>query len=352
MLKKIFVVLLSLILLLCGCTETHKGIIYDAELSPLAEGNEKNRTYTRSDLMHTLMGLENLYDDQLKSGEAIVTSIDPDIQDKLSAALDDLCQSNDIINYACGIVMEPKSGKVLAITSLPAFDINNKKSQQDKTVHITYAPGATFLPFAYAAAIENEIEIKGDFDAQIAGDAFVTIGGDKIESFIDDFGFGNKTALSLPGETHSALPQLDDETALHTLPTGLIHAVTPLQFISAFCALINEGTLYEPQIVTEHIDKNGKIVTSFDKSVAKEKIIKSQTCNKVIEFLNPSSSDVLLISDIVENPPRTNENYTASAIGCTLNVVCLVVIGETVTPDAQPLSAEPILQTVLESISK
>ncbi|GAB4143529.1 MAG: penicillin-binding protein [Planctomycetaceae bacterium] len=199
------------------------------------------------------------------------------------------------------IVVEPKSGEILAMASRPTFDPNrpvNVPDQAWKNIHIAscYEPGSTFKPMMVAAALDRGLIRKDEtfhcgwgkyrmgprllHDHHAYGllslkDVLVkssNIGMAKIGERLTNaglyqaaiqFGFGRLTGSGLPGEIPGLLRPLPDWTIYSTgsIPMGQELSVTPLQLIMAHAALANGGRLISPQFVRSVGESNSTTVT-------------------------------------------------------------------------------------------
>ena len=227
------------------------------------------------------------------------------------------------------IAMNPQTGEILAMVSLPTYDNNKfargisqteyKKLLQNKdkpllnhAIQAHYAPGSTYkLVTGTGALADGDIsestrvltkpfltlgETKfyewnhrgwgpcdiycgfghssDTFFYQLAG----MLGIDRLAYWARQYGFGQKTGVDLPGEVGGIVPDnawkqealgaqiFPGETYQAGIGQGY-DAVTPLQLINAYSALANGGTLYQPQIVREVVGPDGKVVRPFSRKV-------------------------------------------------------------------------------------
>jgi cell division protein FtsI (penicillin-binding protein 3) len=91
------------------------------------------------------------------------------------------------------------------------------------------------------------------------------MGNEGLYDIVDRFGFGDKTGIDLPGESPGALLPLSRWTTYSTssVPMGHEIAVTPLQLITAFCAIINDGVLLRPRVVRALLTAEGEVLEEF-----------------------------------------------------------------------------------------
>ncbi|HEX7346216.1 MAG TPA: penicillin-binding transpeptidase domain-containing protein, partial [Candidatus Limnocylindrales bacterium] len=243
------------------------------------------------------------------------------------------------------IAMNPQTGEILAMVSLPTYDNNKfargisqaeyKKLLQNKdkpllnhAIQAHYAPGSTYkLVTGTGGLADRDITpdtrlltkpylTLGDtkfyewnrrgwgpcdiycgfghssdtFFYQVAG----MLGIDRLAYWARQYGFGAKTGVDLPGEVAGIVPDnawkqealgaqvFPGETYQAGIGQGY-DAVTPLQLINAYAALANGGTLYRPQIVREVIGPDGTVVRPFEKKVLRKMKVKSSVLRTMRE---------------------------------------------------------------------
>ncbi|PLX81649.1 MAG: penicillin-binding protein [Desulfuromonas sp.] len=198
------------------------------------------------------------------------------------------------------VVLEPRTGKVLAMASQPDFNPNafNKyrpRQWRNRALIDTFEPGSTMKIFLLAAALnegavrpEELIDCeKGEFrvggkvihdhhpyeQLSVADILKVSsnIGSakigkilerDRLYSYLTGFGFGAPSGVDLPGETSGLLrkPSRWFEVDLAAISFGQAITVTPLQLALATAAIANGGTLMEPYVVERVVDSYGEVV--------------------------------------------------------------------------------------------
>lgn len=224
-----------------------------------------------------------------RHGENIVLTIDAVIQVYTERALDDVMEQWKP-KSCCAVVLDPKTGELLAMASRPAFDPNHPENipaaaWKNRAISDIYEPGSTFKPFVVAWALKHGC-IKPDemFDCENGEyrmgrrvlhdhhrygrlnvvDILVkssNIGMAKIGERLTNarlheaalaFGFGGETGIELPGELGGMVRPLKKWNSYSTgsVPMGQEIAATPLQIITAYGALCNGGTLMTPHLVS------------------------------------------------------------------------------------------------------
>ncbi|MCL4366874.1 penicillin-binding protein 2 [Patescibacteria group bacterium] len=225
---------------------------------------------------------------------------------------------------ASAVVMDPKTGAILAMASFPNYDPNNyydfsKDAYKNPIVADSYEPGSTFKVLMMAAAI-NEGEVTADtrcdicdgpvkigsyyirtWNDQYLGDltmdqviihsdntgmVFVSrkLGLDKQYQYIQNFGFGNLTNIDLQDEMS---PEIRPKEQWHeidqaTASFGQGIAVTPIQLVRAVSAIANGGYLMEPHIV-HSIDVDGQVRIIQPKVI--RQVISNQTAQTVTQMM-------------------------------------------------------------------
>jgi cell division protein FtsI (penicillin-binding protein 3) len=193
---------------------------------------------------------------------------------------------------ATAIVMDPRTGAILAMANAPTFDANAftsapAEARRNRAVTDLYEPGSTFKIVTVAAALEdNVVTPETSFrlaptlqvadrvirEAHTRGTETMTVrqilanssnigtitiaqrlGGTELASWIDRFGFGQKTGSELPGESPGIVLPYDQwsGSTIGTVPIGQGIAVTPLQMVSAYAAIGNGGVIPPAHVVAK-----------------------------------------------------------------------------------------------------
>ena len=225
---------------------------------------------------------------------------------------------------AVGIVCNVNNGDILAMVSFPRFDNNrykefNLETMRNRAVNYIYEPGSTYKTFTFAAAYnEGVITEKNIIDC---GPGFAKIGprtlrdshpngvltaeevlshssnvgtakiamklGSKLLSEYNfAFGFGNKTGVELSGEEFGILRPLEKWTSysVPSIAMGQEVCVTPIQLVSAYCAIANGGLLMKPRIIKQVVLDDGTIVKEWP-VVEIRRVITPETSRRVLNNL-------------------------------------------------------------------
>ena len=283
-----------------------------------------------------------------QDGKSIVTTIDSVIQHYVEEALETGMAKTGAEAITC-IVMNPKTGDILAMATTPEFDPNNsdepatkseqtrfyKMSTKEQSEYLSrmwtirgvsnvYEPGSTFKLITAAAALDSAtansksryqcngyihvdnynlrcLGVHGKQSLKTAvgnscnpalAKVALDMGAETFYNYIDLFGFYDKTGVDLPGETNSIVknPAKMSDVDLATTGYGQGIAVTPLQILCAVNCFGNDGVLMKPKIVKEIRDKDGKTVEKFD-DIAIRQVVAKSTSDKMCEIMEYYVSD-------------------------------------------------------------
>jgi cell division protein FtsI (penicillin-binding protein 3) len=191
---------------------------------------------------------------------------------------------------ASAVVLDPRSGEVLAMASEPGFDANrfpetDREIQRNRAVTDTYEPGSTLKVVTVAAALseglvtpsdaftlpasihvadrviheahreETERMTVAEILSRSSNVGTITLaellGRSRLQTWVERFGFGKKTGIDFPGESRGILPSYWSGSTIGTLPIGHGIAVTPLQMAAAYGAVANGGVWHRPRLVAD-----------------------------------------------------------------------------------------------------
>jgi cell division protein FtsI (penicillin-binding protein 3) len=216
---------------------------------------------------------------------------------------------------AMAVVMEAKTGKILAIASRPSYDPNqyeksSTETRRNRVITDMYEPGSIFKIVAASGALnENVVTPSKIFncengtwhygsrtlhDVHAYGnlsfeDVIVkssNIGTVKIaalmdrevfQSYIQGFGFGRTTGFDLQGEApgFTRPPSQWSNTSPYNIPIGQEVMVTPLQMVTAMAVIANGGDLVKPYIISKVEDQNGVILREKNPTI-RRKVIRAE----------------------------------------------------------------------------
>ena len=263
--------------------------------------------------------------DEPRSGVDLVLTIDRTVQAlaeaELARALSETGAKSGTI-----IAMDPRTGAVLAMTSLPTFDPNNYTETPtsrfvNSAVSTPYEPGSTFKVLTMAAALQEGrvtpdtvyndtawIEVGGqvirNWDRKGHGPSTMIdllanslnvgaamlatqMGGQTFYRYVQAFGIGRPTGIDLQGEASGSLRVPGDldwhESDLATNSFGQGLSTTPLQLISAVAAVANDGVQMRPYVVAQKVDGPGQVLTA--KPIPLGRVISTQTARTLTGML-------------------------------------------------------------------
>lgn len=259
-----------------------------------------------------------------KNGSSAVLTIDQNIQSKIELELEALkkkwgASSGHIL------VVEPKTGKILAEAVDPSFDPNEYSKIKNLSVFLnpavesTFELGSVLKPVTMAGGLETgvvnpdttykdmgEVKIKGytvkNFDGKAHGVQTMTqvleqslntgaiyvgnlLGKEKFKANLEKFGFGEKAGIDLPGEVAGNISNLNDMRDIDyaTASFGQGISVTPLQLAMAISAIANEGKLMKPYIIDKIIDESGAEIKTEPQ--VKKEVIRKETAEMLTKML-------------------------------------------------------------------
>ncbi len=235
----------------------------------------------------------------------IVTSLEPEVQVALEKTINDVRNTYESEGVG-GIVMDPKTGRILAMAYTPAFDPNDISDIETDAAFINpsvsrvYEFGSVVKPLIAAAgfdagvvtpdttymdtgSVKVGIETIHNFDKKgrglvdirtILGQSLNTgmvmieqkLGIAKMRKYLTGYGFRDKTGIDLPSESGSLTSNWDSnrEIEFASASFGQGFAVTPVQIIRALSALANEGVPVNPYVVEEIRTPDGKTIEEFE----------------------------------------------------------------------------------------
>ena len=318
--------------------EALKAVIDKEKLQGLRFVDENHRYYPNGSLAAQLIGfvgtedkglsgIEMVLDDEIRGGvqqlrittdrnavpifDSALEKVLPDKERTARLTIDETLQfaveqNLDTImtrhkpTGAAIIIMDPKTGEILAMGSRPTFNLNeygkgNVEQYKNRAVINLYEPGSTFKPIVAASALDAgkwrldqvyhdqgfiDVDDRTIHNWDNEGNGNVTLkeilkfsintgmakiamtaGADTLITYAKRFGFGEPTGIELPGEGEGILFNAKDMTPINeaTMGIGQSIAVTPLQMVQAFGAIANKGHMMKPFVVKEIDNPDGTI---------------------------------------------------------------------------------------------
>jgi stage V sporulation protein D (sporulation-specific penicillin-binding protein) len=278
---------------------------------------------------------------EAENGATLLLTIDEVLQHYTEKAIDSVAKTTEADRVSC-LIMDPETGEILAAASTPGFDPNDPRTPTDEVeakklrsmseknqmeylnemwrdplFNDTYEPGSTAKLVTTAIALEEgltdtsegfvctgSIELYGETLkcwrsenphghqtlTEAVGNScnpvFVTlstrIGLEKYYKYLELFGLTQKTGIDFPGEANSILQ--NKETAgpigLATMAYGQGIAMTPVQLLTAACALGNDGKLMKPRLVKEIRSDKGETIKKFRSEVVRQ-VVSKETADEM-----------------------------------------------------------------------
>jgi cell division protein FtsI (penicillin-binding protein 3) len=228
-----------------------------------------------------------------RAGRNVTLTLSAAVQQKVQAVLAQTVKDSRAA-WATGIVMDPRTGAVIAMATAPGYDNNqahlakNMRFWRNQALQTVYEPGSTFKVVTFSAALTAGVVWPGEVfhnvpDHLAFGDKVIhddtphapwdisvrhilkissNIGTDEIAQMVGKrdlmrwirrYGFGKETALRFPGEASGiVLPGRDWTTSsIGTIPIGQGIGVTAMQMAQMYQAIANGGVMVEPHIVQQ-----------------------------------------------------------------------------------------------------
>ena len=277
-----------------------------------------------------------------ENGSNITLSVDANIQAIVEKYLKQAVDENNCKNGGSMILMDPSTGDILAMATYPDYNLNTPfepneslsqgwdelsseeksnslyKMYSNKVVNETFEPGSIFKVIMASVALEEDItetDISGDFycsgSMQVAdknincaktsghgseslrnalenscNPALIQlgqrIGANTLYKYFNAFGLFSKTGIDTAGESSSQFHSLNSvgPVELATMSFGQRFTITPLQMITAACAIANDGVLVKPRLITKIENPDTKVVTNVDIEEVRQ-VISPETAAKV-----------------------------------------------------------------------
>ena len=254
-----------------------------------------------------------------KKGTTIRLTIDRDVQWVAANAIQEAVSKARAVSGTV-IVMDPKTGHILAHATAPTFDPNNTKSvsqslMRNPSVQDVYEPGSTGKVITLAAALEEkkitpETVLSVPYSIKRGGEVFhdherhpvqhlttsgilavssntgtIKIGemlsNDTLHSYLTKFGIGKSTGSGLPGESAGIFRPVKDwsGTTAPTVAFGQGYSLTAMQATSIFATIANDGVRVSPTVIAGTSDASGKFTASSNRS--SERVISKTTAQQL-----------------------------------------------------------------------
>lgn len=277
-------------------------------------------------------------------GGDLITTIEPKVQQFLEDELETVMAKWQS-RAAGGIILDPKTGAVLAMAARPAFEPGEKQIDLsllvNPLVERVYEMGSIMKPLTLAAGLDagavNEDTYYTDAGSLVVGDKIISnydgrargrvplqeilnqslntgavfvmqqLGRERFRQYIDDFGLGQKTGVDLPGEVKGLISNLEtgSEIEYATAAFGQGLAVTPLNITVALSSLANGGRLIQPRVVDRIRYTTG--VTAETRAAPGRQVIKADTARRITAML------VKVVDEVLDGGRARLEHYRVAA---------------------------------------
>lgn len=258
-----------------------------------------------------------------KQGTSVRLTIDRDIQWIASKAISEAVSKSRAANGTV-IVMDPKTGAILAHATAPTFDPNNTKNvsqylMRNPSVQDVYEPGSTGKVMTLAAAMEEkkitpQTVFSVPYSLKRGGETFhdherhptqqlttagilavssntgtIKIGellsNQTLHSYLSKFGIGRNTGSGLPGESRGIFHPVKQwsGTTAPTVAFGQGYSVTAMQATSVFATIANDGVRVTPTVIAGTTDTSGKFTAR--NSGSSERVISQSTAEAMRKMM-------------------------------------------------------------------
>jgi cell division protein FtsI (penicillin-binding protein 3) len=260
------------------------GLEYSQDKS--LRGQDGERRLVKDALGKTVSLVETK---RAQAGKSLSLTLDARIQERAEAVLSEVGQTYTP-QGATAVVMDPRSGEILALANWPRVDANNidgapTYARKNRAIQENYEPGSTFKAITVSGAMEEKLvepstTLAVPFEIQVAdrtvGEAHdggggiksvaqilkessnvgsvmigLKLGATRFDRWVRRFGFGRPTGVDLPGEESGIVlrPEHYSGSSMGNMPIGQGIAVTPMQMATAYTAIANHGVMRRPYIV-------------------------------------------------------------------------------------------------------
>ncbi|MBD3346990.1 MAG: hypothetical protein GF401_18200 [Chitinivibrionales bacterium] len=339
----------------------------------------------------------------------VILTIDADIQGIAEHALKQRVAELNARGGMC-VVMEPHTGKILAMANEPTFNPNiplsfSSSQRKNRCIEYNYEPGSTFKVITAAAALQEKVKNVNDsvdggngvykvYDqairdhrafgmlsftealsfssnvcfARIAND----VGNEGLYKYAKDFGFGSHTGVQLSGEEKGIVHPVEKWSGRTrvTMAIGQEISVTLLQMAVAFSCVANGGVLFAPAIVDKIVSPDNAVVWKSNYHPVRRVISEKTAANlrtilqDVVEKGTGSRAEIdnLAIGGKTgtsqkldkETGAYSSSEYWSSFIGFAPvdrpEILCAVLIDEPAEGESGGLAAAPVFRKIISQI--
>ncbi|MBL8951289.1 MAG: transpeptidase family protein [Myxococcaceae bacterium] len=260
-------------------------------------------------------------DDSGRQGATVTLTLDRHLQYVTERALEAAVDSAKA-TAGMAVVMDPKTGEVLALANAPRFNPNAPEksapgSLRNRSVTDAFEPGSTFKAFVVAAALEagvidtsttlncengawaigkhviNDTHPHASLNAaktlQVSSNICAAkigalVGRKPLVEAFNRFGFAEKPGLGLPGEARGVIPFPRAEVSLATQSFGQGLTASAIQLAAGYAAIANGGTYMRPYVVSKVVDADG-VVLLDNRPVKERRVVSEKVAKTVVSML-------------------------------------------------------------------
>lgn len=289
----------------------------ESSMNSIISGTDGRYSYARG-LGAEIPGSQNELT-AAKKGTTVRLTIDRDVQWVAANAIAEAVSKARAVSGTV-IVIDPKTGHILAHATAPTFDPNNTKTvsesqMRNPSVQDVYEPGSTGKVMTLAAALEEkkitpETVFSIPYSIKRGGDTFhdherhpvqklttagilavssntgtIKIGemlsNDTLHDYLSKFGIGKSTGSGLPGESAGILPPVNkwSGTTAPTVAFGQGYSLTAMQATSIFATIVNDGVRVSPTVIAGTSDASGKFTDLSSRT--NERVISAETAQQL-----------------------------------------------------------------------
>lgn len=257
-------------------------------------------------------------------GDSLLLTIDKDIQYSTEVALSEAVGRYQA-SSGSAIVMDPRTGEILALANVPTFDPNDfsdsdAQDRRNRALTDVYEPGSVFKVVTASAALAEDvvtpttrftvpdqlqvadrvihdshyhatesmsvrqiIEQSSNVGTVMIGQR---VGGELLDRYVRRFGFGTRTGLDFPAESPGIVLPLEQwsGSSIANIPIGQGIAVTPMQMLTAYATVANGGVWVEPKLLHGTVDDEGD--TTASPRAASKRVLPRRVASVMTDILS------------------------------------------------------------------
>ncbi len=262
-------------------------------------------------------------------GNQVFLTIDTNVQFTLESMAREALETHNADSVMI-VAMDARNGELVSMVSLPHFDPNSfadypENQRRNQAVSMIYEPGSVFKIFSLAAFLElggiglsDYFDTSGSYRNQTAGFRITDLGDygrinaegiikyssnvgaafasetvtpDSFYRVLKDFGFGDRTGITLNGEERALLrrPAAWSGRSQQTIAIGQEIGVTAIQMVSAATTFANNGVLLRPRIVRKIVSPEGRTIEFFDREPVRE-VLSPSTASLMLQLMESATA--------------------------------------------------------------